>query len=192
MTLMLLGLLLFVGMHSTPMLAPAWRGRMVARLGLMPWKGVYTALSLAGFVLIVIGFAQARQAPTLVHAPALALRHLNSLITLAAFVLVLAAYVPRTHFKAWLRHPMLAGTALWAGGHLLATAWLHDYVLFGALFVWALASFFALRRRDVRAGVRPAAGTLAGDAIAIVLGVAGWAVFAFWLHLWLIGVKPIA
>lgn len=192
MTLMLLGLLLFVGMHSTPMLAPDWRGRMVARLGLMPWKGLYTVITLLGLALIVIGFAQARQAPTLMHAPALALRHLNSLFTLIAFVMVLAAYVPRNHFKAWLRHPMLAGTALWAGGHLLATAWLHDYVLFGAFLVWALASFFALRRRDVRTGMQVAAGTLAGDAIAIVLGLAGWAVFAFWLHLWLIGVKPIA
>jgi len=35
------------------------------------------------------------------------------------------------------------------------------------------------------------AGTTKGDVIVLVAGVVAWAAFAFWLHGWLIGVKPM-
>jgi len=118
--------------------------------------------------------------------------HLNALFTLVAFVLVAAAYVPRNHIKAALGQPMLLGVVVWASGHLLATGLLHDVVLFGAFLSWALPVAVWLRQRDRLDGVDYPAGTLRGDAIAVVIGVAAWAVFAFWLHRWLIGVDPMA
>jgi len=79
----------------------------------------------------------------------------------------------------------------WAFGHLLATGMLHDVVLFGAFLLWAGVDFIRSRRRDRAAGVTYPAGTLKGDIITVVAGAIAWAVFACWLHGWLIGVKPM-
>lgn len=190
MSTLILGLILFLGAHSVHMLAPHWRERVVARIGLLPWKGLYSLVAIAGFVLIVIGFGMARANPHLLYLPPPWLKHLNALFTLVAFVLVAAAYVPRNHLKAKIGHPMVAGVKLWALGHLLAIGYLHDVVLFGAFLVWAVADFAVSRRRDRAAGTTYPAGTAMGDALAVVIGVAAWAIFAFLLHQRLIGVNP--
>jgi uncharacterized membrane protein len=191
MLILIAGLLIFLGTHSVNLLAPAWRERRVTRLGLMPWKGLYALVSLAGFVLIVYGFGVARMTPQLLYVPPVGLRHLNSLFTLLAFVLIVAAYVPRNHLKQWLGHPMLAGVKLWAFGHLLATGFVHDVVLFGAFLVWAILGFGISRRRDRQSGKTYPAGTLTADALIVALGVAAWAIFALMLHVRLIGVQPL-
>jgi uncharacterized membrane protein len=192
MILLILGLIIFLGMHSTRVFASDWRRRQIARLGEGPWKGLYALASLIGLVLIVVGFGAARMNPVLLYAPPVWLRHLNSVFTLIAFVLVAAAYVPRNHFKQGIGHPMLAGVKAWALGHLLSIGMLHDVVLFGAFLVWAILDFAASRRRDRAAGAIYPAGTLAGDILAIVVGVIVWALVAFWLHQLLIGMNPLA
>lgn len=191
MLLLILGLVLFLGVHSIRIVADGWRTRQIARLGEKGWKGLYSLASIAGFVLLVVGFGQARMQPVLLYVPPLWLRHLNALFTLLAFVLIAASYVPRNHAKAKLGHPMLAGVKTWAFGHLLATGMLHDVVLFGAFLLWAVADFVVSRRRDRVLGVTYPAGTLRGDLIAIIIGIAAWAVFAFALHMRLIGVNPM-
>lgn len=191
MTLLILGLLLFLGAHSIRIVASDWRGRQLARLGEKGWKGLYSVVSLIGLVLIVWGFGLARQQPVPLYAPPLWLRHLNALFTLLAFILVAAAYVPGNHLKARLGHPMLAGVKTWAFGHLLATGMLHDVLLFGAFLLWAVVDFITSRRRDRATGITYPPGTVRGDVIVAVAGVVAWAVFAFWLHGWLIGVKPM-
>lgn len=191
MTLLIVGLVLFLGVHSVRIFADGWRSRMVARLGEKGWKGLYSLISIAGFVLLIYGFGLARQQVVLLYVPPLWLRHLNALFTLIAFVLIAAAYVPRNHFKAKLGHPMLAGVKTWAFGHLLATGMLHDVVLFGAFLLWAVVDFVVSRRRDRVNGTVYPAGTLRGDVVAVVVGVVGWAVFAFALHGRWIGVNPM-
>lgn len=191
MTVLILGLLVFLGVHSLRIFADDWRNRQLAKLGELRWKGLYALVSLIGFVLLCWGFGLARQQPVLLYVPPLPLRHLNALFTLLAFVLVAAAYIPRNHLKAKFGHPMLLGVKAWAMGHLLATGMLRDVVLFGAFLLWAVVLFIVSRRRDRRNGTVHPAGTLAGDVMVVVAGVIGWVVFAFWLHLWSIGVKPI-
>lgn len=191
MPVLILGLVLFLGVHSLRVFADDWRSRQLARLGEMRWKGLYALVSLVGFVLICWGFGLARQQPVLLYVPPLALRHLNALFTLVAFVLLTAAYVPRNHLKAAFGHPMLLGVKVWAFGHLLATGMLHDVVLFGAFLLWAIVLFVVSRRRDRRAGTVYPAGTLRGSVLTVVIGVAAWALFARWLHLWLIGMSPM-
>ena len=191
MPILILGLVLFLGVHSVRIFADGWRTRMVARMGLRPWKAAYALMSLVGFVLIVIGFGLARRTPELLYVPPLALKHLNALFVLVALVLFFASHAPPSHFKAWLHHPMAAGVAVWAAGHLMATGFLHDVVLFGAFLVWAIADFLAGRRRDRLENTQYAAGTMQGDIGAVVIGVIVWALFAFWLHRWLIGVSPL-
>ncbi len=192
MPVLILGLLIFLGIHSLRIFADGWRNRQRVRFGEMGWKGIYSVASIIGLVLIVYGFGLARQHPVLLYVPPLWLRHLNALFTLLAFVLVAAAYIPRNHLKAKFGHPMLLGVKSWAVGHLLATGMLHDVLLFGAFLLWAVLLFIVSRRRDRAAGTVYPAGTLAGDLLAVGVGIAGWAVFALWLHLGLIGVNPMA
>lgn len=191
MTILFLGLLIFLGIHSVRIFADDFRGRMVAKLGKNGWKGLYAVVSLVGFVMIIWGFGLARQQPVSLYVPPMSLRHANSLFTLLAFVLIVAAYVPRNHFKAWLGHPMLIGVKLWAFGHLLATGFLHDVILFGAFLVWAIVLFAVSRRRDRRDGVRYPPGTIVADVLTLVFGAAAWAGFAFWAHLHWIGISPL-
>ena len=89
------GLVLFLGAHSVRVFAEGWRAATIARVGEKPWKGVYSLVSLAGFVLLVVGYGMARHHPVVLWSPPpVALRHVASLLTLVAFVLVVAAYVP--------------------------------------------------------------------------------------------------
>ena len=184
------GMILFLGVHSVRIVAPAWRSRQIALRGERAWKGIYSAASLAGFVLLVWGFGQARAEPVVLWIAPVWTRHLAALLTLPAFVLIVAGNMPGTRIKAKIGHPMVAGVKLWAFAHLLATGRLADVVLFGGFLAWAVVDFIASRRRDRLAGVRYPAGTAGGDLRAVVIGVVGWALFAFLLHGWLIGVKP--
>ena len=95
MTVLVLGLLLFLGVHSVRIFADDWRTRTIARMGAGGWKGAYSVVSLIGFALIIWGFGLARQQPVMVWAPPVGMKHLNSLFTLVAFILLVAAYVPR-------------------------------------------------------------------------------------------------
>jgi uncharacterized membrane protein len=191
MVLLIAGLLLFLGVHSTRIVADGWRTAMVGRMGLLGWKAVYSLLSIAGFVLIVWGYGQARYNPVVLW-PALpvGVRHLASVLTLATFVLLVAAYLPGNSIKAKLHHPLVIGVKLWAFAHLLANNTLADLLLFGSLLVWAVLSFRAARKRDKAAGTVYAPGKVVPTVATVVLGVAAWAGFAMWAHKAWIGVAP--
>ncbi|UZJ44512.1 NnrU family protein [Marinimicrobium sp. C6131] len=190
MEALILGLLLFLGTHSIGLVARPWRNHMVNRLGETPWKLLYTAVSLVGFILIIWGYGQARTDPLwLWHSPVWT-RHLAALLTLPAFILVVAAYVPGNRLKARVGHPMVLGTKFWAIAHLISNGTLADLLLFGGFLVWAVSAFILLRRRDRVDGTVPVVGGLSRDIITWVVGLLAWAVFAFYLHGLLIGVRP--
>jgi uncharacterized membrane protein len=190
MTWMLIGLVLFLGGHSVRIFAEGWRAGAIARLGEGGWKGLYSLVALAGLVLVAHGYGLTRADPVDLWTPPVWTRHLASLLTLVAFVLLAAAYVPRNRIRAAVGHPMLAGVKIWAIAHLLANGRLADLVLFGAILIWAVLDFRVARRRDRLAGFIRARGSLGADAVVVVVGVGGWAAFAFWLHASLIGVRP--
>jgi uncharacterized membrane protein len=190
MTLLLLGLVLFLGMHSVRIFGDPWRSAMLARLGEMGWKGLAALVSLIGFALIIWGFGLARQQPVLLWTPPVAMRHLASLLTLVAFVLLAAAYVPRNGIKARVHHPMVLGVKVWALAHLLANGSLTHVVLFGSFLVWAVLNFRAARGRDRVAGTVYPEGSAGATVVTVAVGVAAWAGFAFWAHAAWIGVRP--
>ena len=185
------GLILFLGVHSTRMLADEWRTRSIERIGAKPWKGLYALASLAGFVLLVWGFGVARQQPVQLWSPPVGMRHLASALTWVAFVLLAAAQVPGNLIKARLHHPMLLGTKVWALAHLLVNGTLAGALLFGSFLIWSVILFASSRRRDRRLAVVYAPGTAARTVMVLVAGSLAWAVFAFWLHGLLIGIRPI-
>jgi len=186
MTLLVAGLVLFLGVHSVSIAAPAWRDAMAARLGEYPWKGAYSLLSIAGFVLIVQGYAAARLDPTVLWVPPGWLRHAAALLMLPVFPLLLAAYLPG-RIKTRARHPMILAVKFWALAHLLANGMLADVVLFGAFLAWGVADRISLKRRPPRP-VPGLPATRANDAVVVLGGLGLYVAFALWLHPLLIGV----
>lgn len=187
MTLLILGLLLFLGAHSVRIVADDWRTRTIARLGGGAWKGAYALVSAVGFGLIIWGYGLARQEPVPLWTPWVGGRHLASLLTLIAFILLAAAYVPGNGIRAKLGHPMVLGVKVWALAHLLANHTLADLLLFGSFLVWAVLDFRSARRRPA-----PVVGPTSGvrTALAVVIGLLAWAGFAMWAHGAWIGVRP--
>lgn len=190
MAILIIGLAIFLGVHSVRIFAERWRQAQIARWGENTWKLGFSVLSAVGLALIVWGYGVARHTPVVLWNPPAGMRHAAGLLTLVAFVFLAAAYVPRNHLKARFHHPMVLGVKAWAVGHLLANGTVADLLLFGGLLAWAVLSFIAARRRDRVAATTYAAGTARGTLIAIVGGTVAWAVFAFWLHGVLIGVIP--
>lgn len=190
MALLIVGLVIFLGVHSVRIVADDWRTAQIAKRGPKAWKGIYAVLSLIGFVLIVYGYGLARQVPAVVYAPPAWLRHLGTALTIPAFILLAAAYVPGTRIKRAVGHPMVLGVKVWAVAHLLANGAVADLVLFGSILVWAVVNYAAARRRDRTAGTVYAIGPVSRDVRAVVIGLVVWAVFAFWLHGVLIGPQP--
>lgn len=192
MTALVAGLIIFFATHSLRLFADGWRSATIARIGERRWKALQAIVSLAGFALMLWGFGQARSEPTLLWLPPLWTRHASALLTLPAFILLVAAHVPKNSLRDRVGHPLVASVALWAAAHLLANGRIADVLLFGAFFVWALADYVSLRRRDRAAGVVRRTGKLRNALIATVVGVAVWAAFAFFAHAWLFGVAPFA
>lgn len=190
MSALILGLLMFLGMHSVRIFAEGWRTQVIDTKGPGAWKGLYTVVSLVGFGLIVWGYGQARLAPLVLWGSPTWTRHLASLLVLVALVLLAAAYVPRNGIKAKLHHPMVLGVKSWALAHVLVNGNLAHLVLFGAFLAWAVVNFIAARRRDRAAGTQYPAGTVSGTVVAVLVGLIAWAAFAFKLHGLLIGIRP--
>ncbi len=188
MTFLILGLLMFLGAHAVRIVADDWRTRQIARLGEGTWKGAYTVVSLIGFGLIVWGYGQARLEPVPLWTPWAGGRHLAALLTLVAFVLLAAAYVPGNAIKARLGHPMVLAVKVWALAHLLANHTLADLLLFGSFLVWAVLDFRSARRRTAPAATVPTSALR--TALAVLIGLLAWAGFALWAHAAWIGVRP--
>ena len=191
MSLLILGLIVFLGVHSTRIFADGFRSAQLARLGENGWKAAYSVASLIGFVLVVYGFGLARMDSPVIWTPPVFMRHLAALLVLAAFVLLAAAYVPGNAIKAKVGHPMILGVKTWAFAHLLANGRLVDIVLFGAFLVWATLDFASSRRRDRAAGTVYPPGTAGRTIVAVVVGVVAYVVFVGWLHQRWIGVSPL-
>lgn len=188
MTYLILGLVLFLGIHSVEIFSPTLRGNAVARMGEGLWKGIYSLLSIAGFVLLICGYGVARQEPTLLYTPPAWTRHVAALIMLPVFPLLLAAYLPG-RIKTAVKHPMLAAIKAWALAHLFANGMLADVLLFGGFLVWAVADRISLKRRVVRPTPGPPPSKY-NDLIAVAGGFALYVIFALWLHVRWIGVSP--
>lgn len=209
MTWLIIGLILFLGAHSIRMVADDWRTQAIASWGEKPFKGVYSLLALVGFYAMVTGYAEARLQTVALWTPPIATRHVSVLLMLFASVLMAAAYVPRNHLKMRMGHPMVLSVKVWALAHLLANGNLADVVLFGSFLVWSVFNFKAARARDRAAapealrlqadgaentsavpGAQPSANTTA-TLLTVLIGVALWALFVFYLHVQLVGVSPL-
>lgn len=186
MTLLILGLALFLGIHTFTTMRGA-RAAVIGRLGEGGYKGLYSLLAAVGLVLIVIGFGRYRSGGYIqIWNPPHALFHPFSLFLLwFAFVSLTAAYAPAGRIKSLLRHPMLVAVKAWALSHLLVNGDLGSMLLFGGLLAWAIYDRIAVKKRGEPGA--PAAGWSLNDLLVVLIGTVAY-VAMFWLHDTLIGV----
>lgn len=188
MVVLIVGLVLFLGVHSVRIFAEPFRQRLIADAGIGRWKGLYSLVALVGLVLIVWGYAMARQTAPILYEPPIWMRHLNLALMFFAFVALAVSQLPAGRLKARLKHPMLLAVKIWAFGHLLANGDLAALILFGTFLAWAVADRIAAKRRGE---VGPAPGPAKWDAAAVLIGAVFYVAFLFWLHEWLIGVPVL-
>ncbi|EPC04616.1 hypothetical protein L861_04650 [Litchfieldella anticariensis FP35 = DSM 16096] len=191
MTVMLLGLLLFLGAHSVRIIADDWRQAQIERFGAPAWKIAYSLISVIGLALAIWGFAMSRTTPIMIWQPPMWTQYLVALLMIPAFILLVSTYGPTSHIRSVVGHPMMISVKLWALGHLLVNGRLGDILFFGAFLVWSIAAFRAARRRNRLAGKPLAIGRFQGDVIAVVVGLTLYFLFAFHLHVRVTGVPAL-
>ncbi|MGL4812044.1 MAG: NnrU family protein [Beijerinckiaceae bacterium] len=192
MTLLIAGLMIFFAGHAVTM-ARSLRASLIQAMGEGPYKLAYSAASAIGLVMIVWGFASYRASGYIpVWTPPKALTHIALLLNVPVFILLAAAYLPG-RIKTAAKHPMLLAVKIWATAHLLANGDLGSMLLFGAFLAWAvIARISAKKRGESIPGHALVAPSARNDGLAIVVGLAAYALMAFWLHPLLIGVPVIS
>jgi len=190
---LLLGLVLFLGIHAFTMNRAA-RARLIERLGQGRYRGLYSVVAIVGLLVIIWGYGVYRNAGMIpVWYPPFWTRHVTFLLVLLAFILFASAYAP-THIRQWVPHPMITGVMLWSLGHLLVRGDLGSMLMFGAFFVWgAIARTSMLQRApdDIQGPGPVRAPRWQADIGVVVIGIAIYLAFLFWLHPLLIGVQLV-
>lgn len=184
MTTLIVGLVVFFGIHLLPSFEGI-RGRLIALSGEGPYKGMYTLISISGFVLIVMGMANRDFIS--VWQPPLWTSHLALVLMLPVFMLLAAAYIP-SNIKRFTRHPMLWGVSLWAIAHLLANGDIGSILLFGSFLAYSYFDMWSANRRGAQKSKikRP----IIYDVGIVLLGFGMYLLF-FYIHPKIIGVPVL-
>lgn len=188
MTLLVLGLIVFFGVHLVSTSVPA-RAVLVARLGENGYKIGFSIASLIGLAIAVTGFVNVQGSSANVHlwTPPVWTKHLAYALMLPALILLVAAYTP-SRIRDAARHPMLAAVKIWALAHLLANGDLAGLILFGSFLAWAVYDRISVKRRNARGPLGDRRGSGANDVVVVVVGALLWVGFLFGAHRLLIGV----
>ena len=188
MILLLIGLILFLGIHMLPVFA-ARREHLVARFGSIGYRVAFSVLAGIGLVAIIYGYGMARADGSMaLWYPPVWTRHLTLLLMVPVFVLLVAAYLPTGHIRKRTRHPMILAVKIWAFAHLLANGDLASVLLFGGFLAWGVIDRISLKRRGEAGGGAATSVSALSDAIALVAGLGIYVAFVLWLHPLLIGV----
>ncbi len=189
MLVLILGLVLFLGIHSVRIFAADFRLAQIARGGEQRWKGIYSVVSLIGFVLIIWGYSLARPDAAVLYEPPVWMKHINALLMLLSLIALAASSFPAGRIKAMLKHPMLVGVKLWAVGHLLANGDAASVLLFGSFLVWAVLDRISVKRRGDRGTT--VAGPVTNDIGPVLVGLVLYGLLVWKGHVWLFGVSPL-
>ncbi len=185
MLLIVAGVLLWSATHLFSSAGRAARDKLVARIGLNPYKGLYSLMLVLSLVLIVIGWRSTP--PASVWLPPVGMRHLAMTLVPIAVILFISARAP-TDIKQFIRHPQLTGVKLWAVAHLLANGEQRSIVLFGGLLAWAVLEVIFINRRD-GARVKPPRVGMAKTLVSALIGLVVAAVLIY-VHPWIAG-RPV-
>lgn len=187
MFILIAGLVIFLGLHSVRMVAPAFRENFIATRGKRTWKIAYSVLSLVGLILLIWGYGVARSSAsnTFFYAAPSWLYHVQMLLMVPAMILITTSDLPAGYIKKAVKNPMLISVKIWAFAHLLVNGDLASLILFGTFLAWAILLLINTKRREY---VPPASVAAKFDIIAVIGGLVAYVLFVFWLHDWLIGI----
>ncbi len=179
---LILGVLLFAGVHTIPSLGASARARFIEQRGDGPYKGLFSLALVVAIGLMIFGWRNT--APAWLWAPPAWGRLVANGLMVVSLLLFLASAVP-TNLKRILRHPQLTGVATWAVAHLLANGESRSLVLFGGLGLWAVLQIVLINRRD-GAWEKPEELPLAADLKPVVGALVVYGVL-LWAHPWIAG-----
>ncbi|TMJ02199.1 MAG: NnrU family protein [Alphaproteobacteria bacterium] len=187
LAILILGLVVFIGTHLITT-RRGTRAALIGRFGEGAYKGLYSAASILGVVLIGWGFGLYRASGWVdVWYPPAWTRHVTVLLVWIASVCVVAAYSPG-RIKTTLKHPMLVGVKLWAFAHLISNGDLGSIILFGSILGWAVFDRISLKHRaDPGEPPIPVGGPVR-DVVAVVGGTALFLALGFLFHPYVVGV----
>lgn len=191
MALLVAGLVLFIATHLLRPVAPGLRNAGIAAFGKWGWMTLHGIVSLASLVMIVYGFDEARDAPELLYEPPAFMAHITITLMAISSICLVAGFLPAGYIRAKLKFPILVSIKIWALAHLLANGETYSVLLFVTVLIWAVVLRITLKKR-LAAGetTLPVFVSARYDLVAVVLGLALYAVIVLWLHEWLIGVTP--
>ncbi len=189
MSILILGLVLFLGIHSLRIFADPWRTMQTKKMGEQKWKGICSLIALIGFILIIYGYRQSSPSFT-IWSPPLWTWHITAALTLIAFILLAAAQVPKNGIKAKVKDPMVLGVKTWALAHLISNGSLVGIILFGSFLVWAILDFKSCRHRRSNSLDAPTETSLMMTIATYTIGIAAWFIFAIYIHQTLFGISP--
>ena len=168
---LLVGLALWVGAHLFPAVAASARARLIARVGMGPYRGVFSLLILLALALMVLGWRASEPSP-LYHPPAWG-SQLAMFLMLLALIMFFASGL-RSNIRRFVRHPQLIGLAIWALAHLLASGETRAVALFGVLGLWALLEVIVLNKR-IGAKIKPDPMPYSRDLLTVLVGLLAYA-----------------
>lgn len=194
MLLLGIGLIVFFAVHLVPT-SPALRDGLIERFGAVGYRIAFSLVSLAGFVIIVMGYHKIQLHPgknlVLWESPAW-MNHVTWALMLPALIFLVAAYIP-SRIRTGLKHPMLVAIKTWAVAHLLVNGDLASLLLFGSFLAYAVFDRISLKSRP-GGGLGPLGekqGGLFGDVLAVIIGAMLYAFMLHHGHTLLIGVPLI-
>lgn len=192
MLLLIVGLVAFFTIHLIPT-SPDLRNGLAARFGEGSYKAGFALASVLAFIVIVLGYGKAQhflgsKNPVLWEAPVWS-RHLALLLMIAAFISLVAAYIP-SRIGAVLKHPMLVAVKIWALAHLLANGDAASLVLFSSFLAYAVYDRISLKRRG-DLGKTAVGVPVINDAIVVGVGLSLYFLMLYYGHPLLIGVPVI-
>ena len=186
LVLEILGLVVFLGAHTFVSMREQ-RASLVDKIGLWPYRGLFSVVSIVGVLLLAYGFAAYRAAGSIAiwHPPAWT-RQIVVVLMWPVSIMVVAAYLPG-NIKRVLKHPLLVGVKTWAFAHLCANGDLGGIILFGSILAWAVYDRITLRHRSDPGAPPIPVGGVRNDIVAIVVGTILYLALGFVFHPIVIG-----
>ncbi len=188
MTLLILGLVMFLGVHSVRIFAADWRDAQIAARGENAWKGLYSIAAIVGLVVLIYGYGVARDAAGTLYTPPPWGRPVLHVAMPIALVFFVASQLPMGHLKKRFGHPMLWGIIIWSAAHLLANGDAASVLLFAGFLAWSLIDLMSAKQRP---NSDSSAAKAWPDLAALIIGFGVTGIFAAFMHQWLIGVPVI-
>lgn len=184
MTLLIIGLTLFIFVHLIPSMG-GLRAVLAGRIGEQKYKGIIGLVALVGLALTIWGYHVAPVAPLWI--PPMSAGFTVTAMMLVSTILFVASIIP-SNIKRVVRHPQLSAVILFSGAHLLVNGDLASIILFGSLLLFSVVAVISalIRKLGDNIGPQPASR----DIKVLIIGAVVFAALVF-LHPYLFGVPAL-